>query len=283
METTYADSWSDMAQPCDLDLWVMKWRSAWPIFHCPAILPYILKTIWCMYIILREYESVLLDVWPQYKCRSLWPIFHGPVISPYILKTVWRMNILIWDYESVWPYIWPQNKCSSLWPIHTYFMVQWFCPFIATTIWLMSVIFSDNETVWLNFDLKISWSSAFALYLEDCLIYEHPYLGLWISMTWHKMKVAVTFISWSIYFALYLEDCLMYEHQPQSKGRSLWPVFHGPVILPYIFKTIWWMCVIFSDNKTLFLKLWPQNKYRSTWLIFHGLVIFSRLFDGWTS
>ena len=23
METTYADSWSDMAQPCDMDLWVM--------------------------------------------------------------------------------------------------------------------------------------------------------------------------------------------------------------------------------------------------------------------
>ena len=24
METTYADSWSDMDQPCDIDLWVMK-------------------------------------------------------------------------------------------------------------------------------------------------------------------------------------------------------------------------------------------------------------------
>ena len=23
LETTYADSWSDMAQPCDMDLWVM--------------------------------------------------------------------------------------------------------------------------------------------------------------------------------------------------------------------------------------------------------------------
>ena len=28
MEATYADSWSDMAQPCDIDLWVMKCRSA---------------------------------------------------------------------------------------------------------------------------------------------------------------------------------------------------------------------------------------------------------------
>ena len=24
IESTYADSWWDMAQPCDMDLWVMK-------------------------------------------------------------------------------------------------------------------------------------------------------------------------------------------------------------------------------------------------------------------
>ena len=41
MERTYADSWSDMAQPCDMDLWVMKWRSALPIFHGPVILSYL--------------------------------------------------------------------------------------------------------------------------------------------------------------------------------------------------------------------------------------------------
>ena len=43
----------------------------------------------------------------------------------------------------------------------------------------------------LTFDLKINvgtvtyipWSSDFALYLEDCLMYEQYYLGLWVSMT----------------------------------------------------------------------------------------------------
>ena len=66
-EATYADSWSDMAQPCDMDLWHMKWRSAWPTFHGQVILPSMLKTIWFMYmyIILWEYESVWPDVWPQ--------------------------------------------------------------------------------------------------------------------------------------------------------------------------------------------------------------------------
>ena len=43
-----------------------------------------------------------------------------------------------------------------------------------------------------------------------------------------------------------------------------------------------WFCLIsprlfdgcvFSDNETVWPKLWPQNKYRSTWPIFHGLVI----------
>ena len=147
METTYADSWSDSTHPCDMDMWVMKWRSAWPIFHSPVILPCILKTIWCMYIILWECESVWPDVSPQNYCRSLWPIFHGPVILSYILKTVWCMNIIIWDYEtvwpifhgpvilryilktiwgmyiilwdygSVWPQVWPHNTCRSKWPI----------------------------------------------------------------------------------------------------------------------------------------------------------------------
>ena len=124
METTYADSWSDMAQSCDIDLWVMKWRSAWPIFHGPVILPCILKTIWCMYIIHWDYESVWCKVWPQNKCRSLWSIFYGPVILPCILKTIRCMNIIIWDYESIWPDVWPQiivGHCD------VFFMVQWSC------------------------------------------------------------------------------------------------------------------------------------------------------------
>ena len=139
-----------------IDSWVMIWRSAWPIFHSPVILPYILKTIWGMNIILWNYESV----WPQNKCRSLWPIFHSPwfclihvswslldvwtsyfgIMSQYnprfdlkinvghcdlyfmvqwfclILKTIWWMNIILWDYMSVWPDVWPQNIFKSLWP-----------------------------------------------------------------------------------------------------------------------------------------------------------------------
>ena len=54
--------------------------------------------LWCMNIILWDYESVWPDIWPQNKCRSLWPIFHGPVIFPVILKTAWS---LFWIYGCV--------------------------------------------------------------------------------------------------------------------------------------------------------------------------------------
>ena len=48
--------------------------------------------------------------------------------------------------------------------------------------------------------------------------------------------------------------------------------------LSYISKTIWCMSVIFSDNETVWPKLWPQSKCKSTWLIFHGLVILFNIF-----
>ena len=54
-------------------------------FMVQWFLPYGLKTVWCVNIILQNYESVWPDIWPQNKYRSLWPIFHGPLILPYIL------------------------------------------------------------------------------------------------------------------------------------------------------------------------------------------------------
>ena len=121
----------------------------------PVILPYILKTIWCMNIIFWHYDSVWPNIWPQNKYRSLWPIFHGPLILCYILKTIWYMNIILWDYRSVWPDIWPQNKCRSMWPI---FYGPVILSYISKTIWCMSFIFSDNKTVWLKLDLKVNIS-----------------------------------------------------------------------------------------------------------------------------
>ena len=102
------------------DVWPQnKCRSLWPLFHGPLILPCILKTVWCMNIILWDYESVWPNVWSQNKCRSLWPIFHGPLILPYNLKTVW-FGIMS-RYDPTFDLKINVGHCDL------YFMIQWFC------------------------------------------------------------------------------------------------------------------------------------------------------------
>ena len=144
--------WSDFGQPCDIDLWVMKWSSAWLIFHGPVILPYILRTTWCMNIILWDYESVWPDVWPQNKCRSLWPIFHGPVILPYILKTVWCKTSyfgIMSQYDPMFDLKINVGHCDL------YFMVQWFCLISWRLFDIWTLYFGIMSQYDLMFDLKI--------------------------------------------------------------------------------------------------------------------------------
>ena len=132
-----------MAQSCDIDLWVMKWRSAWPIFHSPVILAYILKTISCMYIVLWDYESVWPEVWPQINvghCDLYFTVQWFCLVS----WRLWCMNVIIWYYESVWPNVWPQNNCRSLWPILQGPVIL--C-YILKTIWCMNIILWDYESV----------------------------------------------------------------------------------------------------------------------------------------
>ena len=130
----------------------------------------------------------------------------------------------------------------------------------------------------------ISWSIDFALYLEDCLMYElRNYESVWPDV-WPKNKCRSL---WSIFhdFTLYFEDYLMCEqytlgllvsmtrHWPKNKCRSLWPIFHAPVILRYILKTIWYMNTILLDYESVWPEVWPQNICSTLWPIFHGPVI----------
>ena len=200
-----------------------KCRSLWPIFYSPLILPYIL-TSWYVNIKLRimsQYDMTfdlkinvghcdlyfmvqwfylvswrLFDVWTSlFGIMSQYhmtfdlkinvghsPIFHGSVILPYSLKTIWYMNTILWDYESVLPGVWPKSECRSLWSI---FHGPVILPYISRKLfsgWTSYVgIMSQYDPM---SDLK-SWSSDFALYLEDILIHEHHTLGLWVSMTQH--------------------------------------------------------------------------------------------------
>ena len=74
-------------------------------------------------------------------------------------------------------------------------------------------------------------------------------------LTSKYISVGVTYISWFSDFALYLEYFLldkchtwditsMWPNEwPLTISRSLWPIFHGSVILPYILNTICWINV----------------------------------------
>ena len=200
------------------------------ICYGPVILRYVLKTIWCMNIIIWDYESVSPDVWPQSKCKSLRPILHGPVILPYILKTIWCMYILLWDYESVWPEVWQQNKCRSLWPIIYGPMIL---PCILKTVWCMNIIIWDYESVWPYVWPQNKCRSLWPIFHGQVIL---PYILktircmniiIWdYESVWPKVRpqnniVIVTYILWFSEFALYLEDYLMYEHHTSGLWVSM--------------------------------------------------------------
>ena len=74
-------------------------------------------------------------------------------------------------------------------------------------------------------------------------------------LTSKYISFGVTYISWFSDFALYFEYYLldkchtwditsMWPNEwPLTISRSLWPIFHGSVILPYILNTICWINV----------------------------------------
>ena len=203
----------------DLTFWPQNTcTSLWLIFHDPVILPYILKTLWCMNI--WDYESVWPNVWPQNKCRSLWPIFHGPVILPYILKTLWCMSIILWDYESVWPDVWPQNKCMSLWPV---FHGPVILPYVLKTLWCMNIILWDFESVWCDIWPKNKCMSLWPIFHGPVIL---PFI---LKTVWYLNTI------------LWDYESVWPGVWPRNKCRSLWPIFHWPVILPYIFVFDRWM------------------------------------------
>ena len=77
--------------------------------------------------------------------------------------------------------------------LNPYFTVHWFC----LISWRLFDVWTSHFGIMSQYDLTcdlkinvvtvtyISWSSDFALYLEDCLMYEHLTLDLWVSMTRH--------------------------------------------------------------------------------------------------
>ena len=60
---------------------------------------------------------------------------------------------------------------------------------------------------------------------------------------------------------------------PQYECRSVWPIFYGPVILLYMWKTIWHINIILPDYEMVLHNIWPEYECWSVWPMFNGPVI----------
>ena len=140
-------------------------------------------------------------------------------------------------------------------------MVQWFC--------FISWILFDGETSYLHYQF----------HLTQWLISQH-------------IKISVTYISWFSDYALYIEYYLMEKCHTwiissmwpngwhENMSRSVWPTFHGYVILPYNSKTSWWRNDIpWIYLSSMWLDDWPQNISRSVPPIFHDSVILTYILN----
>ena len=145
MEPTYADSWSDMAHPCDMDQWfcLISWRlldvctsyfgsmnQYDPTFdlkinvgHCDLY-----STVqWFCLISWRLFDAwtLLFGIMSQYDKKFYLQVNIGHCdlyfMAQWFCIISWRlfgcMNIILWDLGSVSPDVWPKNKCRSMWPI----------------------------------------------------------------------------------------------------------------------------------------------------------------------
>ena len=146
----------------------------WPTFHGPMILSYILKTTWWINVVLVILISVTQTLnWNYYVDQ--WPIFHGPAILPYIFKTIWWTDVIIGILD---PYDANFYQIKYILVSDLHFMVHWFC--------------------------LISWRL-----FDGLMLYWRYWYKVTQPLNWNYICRSVTYISWSSNFALYLEDYLM--------------------------------------------------------------------------
>ena len=166
------------------DVWPQnKCRSLWPIFHGPVILPYILKTFWCMNIILRDYESVWWDIWPQKNVGhcDLYFMVQWLFLISWRLFDVWTSYFLILcQYDTTLDLKINVGHCC------VYFMVQWFC----LTSWRLFDIWTPYFGIMskydLTFDLRIN--------VGHC---DQYFMVQWLSfISWRLFDV------WTSYFGI---------------------------------------------------------------------------------
>ena len=121
-----------------------KCRSLWPICHGPVILPCMLKTLWCMNIILQDYESVTHDIWPNNKCHfELYFMVHWFCLISWKLFSGWTSCFgIISQYDPTSDLKIRVGHCDL-----SIFHGPLNFPYTLKTVWSMHIIFCDNESM----------------------------------------------------------------------------------------------------------------------------------------
>ena len=167
------------------------------------------------------------------------------------LMLYWRYwfsvtQILNWNYVGQWPI------CYG--PV--------IFPYILKTIWWTSVIIGilgpcDAKIYHikcmrvsdLHFVVQWFWFISWTRFDGGMLDWRY-WFSVTLSLTYKYICRSVTYFLW---------------YRDSAIGQ--WPIFHGPVILPYILKTVWWTSVIIGilgpcDAKIYHIKcMWVSSLY----------------------
>ena len=139
-----------------------------------------------------------------------------------------------------------------------YFMVQWFCLISWRLFDVWTLYFGSMNQYDPAFDLKIN--------VDHCHLY---FMVQWFFLiSWRLFDVWTSLFGSVNHYDPTFDLKINVGH-----CRSLWPIFHGPVIFCYILKNIWCMNIILGDYGWVWPDVWPQNKCLSLWPTFHGPVI----------
>ena len=180
-----------------------------------------------------------------------------------------------------------------------YFTVQWFCLISWRLFDVCTSYFWSMNQYDPTVDLKINVGCCDLYFMVQrlCLIpwrLFHVWTSLFGIMNQydptHDLKINVGhrdlhfMVQWFYVLSLKTISCMniiIWDYEsvwpnawPQSKCRSPWPIFHGPIISCYILKTIWCMIINLGDYGSVWPDVWPLNKCMSLWPIFHGPLIF---------
>ena len=150
----------------------------------------------------------------------------------------WRLvmdEYFTWDVGSVWHKHWPEFIYIGQWPIF-------------------------HGLVILLYILKtICWTNAIIGILIPCDAKIYVIKSMWVSDL-HFMVQWFCLVSWKLFDGLILYLRYWFSVTTETIYLGRWPIFHGPVILPYILKTIWWTDVIIGILDPCDAKIY-QKKY----------------------